>query len=175
VSRWHTFFVGGGGWGFSVWVHNAEICDLLEKFRHARSSGDASEAAKAADEIRNKLSKMSTEDLAKARLNDPNVRKALDDILEEKIWDGLRTGKWGPGSHGTAERSLRKHFEDHGREVGANDIDQYLRKAEGFAQNLKGATKSKVAGATQNVTRYKKNGNYIDLDADGNIISFGAQ
>jgi hypothetical protein len=98
VSRWHTFFVGGGGWGFSVWVHNHEICDLLKKFRQAQSSGNASEAAKAADEIRAKLSKFTPEDLAKARLNDPKVKEALDGILDEKIFDSTPVA---PGDKGT--------------------------------------------------------------------------
>lgn len=63
----------------------------------------------------------------------------------------------------------------HGTEVGAKSIDEYLRKAEGFKQNLKGATKSRVAGHTESVWRYKKNGKYIDIAPDGTIISFGKQ
>ncbi len=85
------------------------------------------------------------------------------------------TGNWGQGSFKSAEDSLRYHFEEHGREVGATDAEQYLRKAQGFAQNLKGATKSRVDGETPGVIRHKKNGKYIDLDADGNIISYGSQ
>ena len=109
--------------------------------------------------------------------------------LEKKLADGIlvapnrvpsiRTGKWGQGSFGSAAESLGEHFAKHGPAVGAKDIDQYLRKAEAFADNLRGATKSAVEGATQGVTRYKKLGKYIDIytDADGNrrIISFGAQ
>ena len=74
-----------------------------------------------------------------------------------------------------AADSLADHFRKHGAEVGAKDIDQYLRKAEAFAQNLRGATKSAVEGATPGVTRYKKLGKYVDIDRDGNIISFGLQ
>jgi hypothetical protein len=85
------------------------------------------------------------------------------------------TGTWGAGSFGSAEESLLHHFDKHGAEVGAETVEQYLRKAEGFAQNLRRATKSKVDGATASVTRYKKAGKYIDLDTFGNIISFGAQ
>lgn len=43
-----------------------------------------------------------------------------------------------------------------------------------FAANLKGAKSAPVEGVTENVTRYKKNGKYIDIDVEGNIISFGA-
>jgi hypothetical protein len=87
----------------------------------------------------------------------------------------IRTGQWGQGSYRSPEESLRAHFAKHGSEVGAKDIDHYLRKAEGFAQNLKGATKGPAPGATPGVVRYKKLGKYIDIDPDGNIISFGAQ
>ena len=81
---------------------------------------------------------------------------------------------WGKGSFEDSNSSLLEHFKKHGAEVGANSPEQYLRKAEGFKQNLRGATKSSVEGETQNVTRYKKNGKYIDLDENKNIISFGS-
>lgn len=81
----------------------------------------------------------------------------------------IPTGKWSAGSHGLPAESLKAHFDKHGAEVGAKDFDQYLRKAEGFSQNLRGATKSKVEGATPGVTRYKKAGKYIDLDSEGDI------
>ena len=42
-----------------------------------------------------------------------------------------------------------------------------------FSANLKGAKSESVEGYTEHVTRYKKNGKYIDIDFDGNIISFG--
>jgi hypothetical protein len=85
------------------------------------------------------------------------------------------TSEWGKGSFGSAEDSVSYHFEQHGAEVGASDEAQYVRKAEGFKQNLRGATKSRVRGAVEGVTRYKKNGRYIDLAPDGSIISFGAE
>lgn len=84
----------------------------------------------------------------------------------------LRTGQWGTTNPAD---SLQYHFERHGAEVGAADVDTYLRKAEEFSRNLKGATTSAVEGATPGVTRYKKAGKYIDLDKDGKIISFGNQ
>jgi RHS repeat-associated protein len=87
----------------------------------------------------------------------------------------MDTGSWGKGSHASPGDSLLYHFNKHGAEVGAADVAQYLRKAEAFAQNLRGATRSAVQGATPGVTRYKKLGKFIDIDADGNIISFGKQ
>jgi hypothetical protein len=69
VSRWHTFFVGGEGWGFSVWVHNELICELLSRARN----GDAEALAK----LKDRLSKPSADDLV--QLQDPALRKALQE------------------------------------------------------------------------------------------------
>lgn len=81
--------------------------------------------------------------------------------------------KWNKGNYYTAGGSAIKHFKKHGKEVGAADVAQYIRKAEGFAQNLRGTSKSKVDGKVQGVIRYRKNGKYIDIAPDGTIISFG--
>ncbi|WDM24342.1 Hint domain-containing protein [Paenibacillus polymyxa] len=83
--------------------------------------------------------------------------------------------KWNKGSFDSVGDSAISHFKKHGTEVGAEDVAQYIRKAEGFAQNLRGATKKPVDGKVQGVIRYKKNGKYIDLAPDGTIISFGKQ
>ncbi|HAS8353401.1 TPA: filamentous hemagglutinin N-terminal domain-containing protein, partial [Vibrio vulnificus] len=69
---------------------------------------------------------------------------------------------WHQGSFDSPADSLQKHYEKHGKEVGANDIEQYQRKAEEFSRNLRGAKTSQIRGATDNVTRYYKNGKYID-------------
>jgi hypothetical protein len=66
-------------------------------------------------------------------------------------------------------------FEKHGDEVKAKDVAQYLRKAEDFARNLRGASRSNAPGPTPNVMRYSKMGKFVDLDPGGNIISFGAK
>lgn len=71
-------------------------------------------------------------------------------------------------------KKMSQHFKKHGTEVGANDVEQYLRKAEEFSRNLRGARKAHVPGATPRVVRYYKNGKYIDM-VDGKIISFGKQ
>ena len=84
-------------------------------------------------------------------------------------------GKWHQGSYNDRLSSLEEHFNKHGAEVGATSVLEYLRKAEGFKQNLRGATKSHVSGNTEGVVRYKKNGKYIDIAPDGSIISFGKQ
>ena len=71
--------------------------------------------------------------------------------------------------------SLQKHFEKHGKEVSANNEEEYLHKARVFATNLKGAKKVNISGATDGVTRYYKNGKYIDISSDKKIVSFGKQ
>jgi len=83
--------------------------------------------------------------------------------------------QWNKGSFGSAEESLKKHFEKHGAEVGATSLEQYLRKAQEFANNLRGAQRSAIEGFTEGVTRYSKAGRYIDLASDGSILSFGAK
>ena len=88
---------------------------------------------------------------------------------------GVSVGSWGKGSYDDSMASLQARFNKHGAEVGAVNVEQYLRKAEAFKQNLRGATKSPVAGQTNGVVRYKKNGKYIDIAPDGSIISFGKQ
>ena len=87
----------------------------------------------------------------------------------------VTTGRWGAGSFDNAADSLGSHFAKHGAEVGAADAAQYLRKAEEFSRSLRGARSFPVEGATEGVTRYVKNGRYIDLAPDGSIISFGVQ
>ncbi|MBQ0264064.1 hypothetical protein J7S49_08540 [Providencia rettgeri] len=81
--------------------------------------------------------------------------------------------KWHQGSFNSPDESLQKHYEKHGKEVGAGSVEQYRNKAEEFVKNLKGARTVKVRGATDNVTRYYKNGKYLDRTSEGKIISFG--
>jgi RHS repeat-associated protein len=70
-------------------------------------------------------------------------------------------GGWAKGTFETLASSLRYHNAEHGAEVGAKNVWQYMRKAEGFKQNLKGATKSAVPGGTPGVTRYVKKENIL--------------
>ena len=53
-------------------------------------------------------------------------------------------------------------------------MEAYLSKAVEFAKSLKGAARRPVEGFTEGVTRYTKNGRYIDLAPNGKIISFGS-
>ncbi|HZL26960.1 MAG TPA: RHS repeat-associated core domain-containing protein [Acidobacteriaceae bacterium] len=89
----------------------------------------------------------------------------------------LDTGNWHQGGYDSAVDSLLDHYKAHGEEVGAKSEQDYLRKAEAFKDYVKqgGATKKAIEGVTENVTRYYKNGKYIDLTRDGKIISFGKQ
>lgn len=98
---------------------------------------------------------------------DSPLMKQVDEI-DSKLFD-----MWHRGSHETVADSLIEHYQKHRSEVGADSIAQYLRKAEGFMSNLRDAKKFNVSGVTKGVTRYVKNGKYIDLAPDGKIISFG--
>ncbi|NUF50141.1 VENN motif pre-toxin domain-containing protein [Gilliamella sp. ESL0250] len=81
---------------------------------------------------------------------------------------------WDKGTFDSPEGSLKYHFDKHGKEVGADNIEQYLRKATEFEKNLKGARKVKINDPTPGVIRYYKNGKYLDKLGD-KIISFGKQ
>lgn len=84
--------------------------------------------------------------------------------------------QWHKGSFFTVEASLNYHFKEHGKQVKKSDIVSYVESAIQFRYNLRGATKSKVPGKTPNVTRWRKNGRYIDLYGSkntGKIISYG--
>ena len=58
-------------------------------------------------------------------------------------------------------------------EAGAKDAEQYFRKADGFAKNLRGAQKSYPTDGTPGAIRYTKNGKYLITAPDGTYISFG--
>ena len=89
-------------------------------------------------------------------LPDPNNK-------DDKEMEELKK-KWGKGSFKNTENSVEYHFNEHGEEVGASDLRQYLRKAKEFARNLKRARKvGRVKGRTPGVIRYEKNGRYVDI------------
>ncbi|MEX6031866.1 hypothetical protein [Providencia hangzhouensis] len=69
------------------------------------------------------------------------------------------------------DESLQKHYEKHGKEVGAGSVEQYRNKAEEFVKNLKGARTVKVSWRLIMSTRYYKNGNVRDRTSEGKIIS----
>ena len=111
-------------------------------------------------------------------------REALARVVDDVAEGGARVGEevsntaarnWNAGSFGSAGKSLEYHFKKHGTKVGAKDVAQYARKAEEFARTRRGAVSFSVDGATEGVTRYVKNGRYVDLAPDGSIVSFGAE
>lgn len=96
--------------------------------------------------------------------------KSLADQLRKQ---GLDVMGWNRGSFQDVYDSVACHYTKHAKEVGATSVQQYLRKANEFKRNLKRASKHKVSGYVQDVTRYSKNGFYIDLDSNKSIISYG--
>ena len=79
-------------------------------------------------------------------------------------------GGWTQATFDSVGKSIAYHFEEHGAEVGAGNIWQYLRKAEGFMNNLKGAAKKVLDDGK---VRYEKKGYYIILDDAKKIVSYG--
>ena len=85
---------------------------------------------------------------------------------------------WHQGSFPSASDSLNYHFGVHGYSVGTYNIVSYVQSAKNFQFNLSGASSSRVIGATPNVTRWRKNGKYIDICGGkntGKIASYGRQ
>ena len=98
---------------------------------------------------------------------------------------------WGDGNRGSPENNAQHHFNKHGNEVGASNLQEYLRKASAFRDSVlqkRVPPNGPKSGPTPNVYRYNFNGKYIDLqhimgvDALGlpvikefRIISFGTQ
>jgi len=86
------------------------------------------------------------------------------------------SSSWHRGSFSTVYDSINYHFNKHKAGVGSTNICAYVRSAQGFKSNLSGAKTSPVTGSTPNVTRYKKNGKFIDIcgtQNTGTIISYG--
>ena len=98
-------------------------------------------------------------------------------IQDKKTDDSTISDKskelWGKGTFDSVEESLKYHYKEHGKSVNAESIDEYVRKAEGFSQNLRGAKKSYPKGGTPGAIRYTKNGKYIIIGPDGRILSYG--
>jgi len=78
--------------------------------------------------------------------------------------------QWGSGTFDTISASLTYHFNEHGAELGATSLLQYLRKADRFAANLE---RSRRVPLPDGSIRYTKSGRYLIRDADGKILSFG--
>ena len=98
------------------------------------------------------------------------VVKIINQTIDASIDN---TGSWAKGSYDTIKDSLIDHFYRHGESVGAKSVDNYLDKAQQFASNLKRAKKYNVTGYTEGAVKYVKNGRYIILDPNKNILSFG--
>ncbi|CAN5398003.1 hypothetical protein BH10ACI1_BH10ACI1_22360 [soil metagenome] len=84
----------------------------------------------------------------------------------------ILVAKWSKGTFPTIAQSIKYHFSRHSKEVSAEDVWKYLRKAEAFERNLRGARTSMLKN---DVTRLMKNGYYIIKDKAGKIISFGLE
>lgn len=79
---------------------------------------------------------------------------------------------WSRGTFPTVAESIKYHFIRHANEVSADNVWQYLRKAEAFTQNLRGA-KINISG--NDALRYVKKGYYVIKDQAGKILSFGIE
>ncbi|WP_374018148.1 polymorphic toxin-type HINT domain-containing protein [Paenibacillus thiaminolyticus] len=156
----HPFYVEGKGWTF---VKDLKVGDLL-----VQSDGNTL-----------KIDSIELEHKHVTVYNMTVDKFHTYFVSDLGIWvhnSNCNFSVWNKGSFDAVEGSAQYHFKKHGKEVGAEDLAQYLRKAEEFAKTAKkGSTKSYVNGAVEGTIRYKKNGRYIDIAPDGTIVSFGKQ
>lgn len=85
------------------------------------------------------------------------------------------TGNWGRGAFDSVEELLQYHFEEHGKEVGAKDIEQYTRRAERFRERVKSAKKTLSENGTPGSVCYTQNGKYIIIGFNKEILSYGLE
>jgi RHS repeat-associated protein len=87
--------------------------------------------------------------------------------------------RWSTGTfEGTMAqaRNIFYHWMEHGEEVEASSVEQYLRRAASFADNHKGATRIELThGLGVGVVEFRRGTRFIILDAAGKIVSFGAR
>ena len=156
----HPFWVEGKGW---VFADELQIGDKLQKADGSNLTIDKVEFVKLDEPVT--VYNFTVEDYHTYYVTDIG------------IWvhnTQCNLSKWNKGSFNNIQGSAEYHFKKHGKEVGANDLAQYIRKAEEFARTAKkGSTKSYVNGAVNGTIRYKKSGKYIDIAPNGTIVSFG--
>ena len=128
--------------------------------------------SKAAEEAAGGLNAANAANKIKAA-EEANAAAKLAAKVEQEAADLARlSGQWDKATFDSLAQSFAKHLEKHGEEVGAESLLQYLRKAEGFKQNLKRIRPRLLLGGKE---RYTKNGRYIILDSEGKIVSFGLE
>lgn len=95
--------------------------------------------------------------------------------------DGLARN-WDRGSFDSPGASLQWHFEKHGKEVGAADVQKYADQANsmfGTVRSDRWTSGDPVPGETENVRRFRRGNRYIDVyktsSGDRLIISFGGR
>ena len=117
--------------------------DVIKNYKPIIISGNKNIEGEKEDKEEQVTNEESVSASSPSPLPDPNNK---DDKEMEELKE-----KWGKGSFKNVEDSVEYHFNEHGEEVGANDIRQYLRKAKEFARNLKrarivGRVKGKTPG-----------------------------
>ena len=89
-------------------------------------------------------------------------------------------GNWAEGGRGSSAKNAQHHFNKHGSEVGAKNVEEYTKKATNFANDVfnRKVRTARISGPTANTTSYYFNKKYVDLSYDGTehlLVSFGRQ
>ena len=99
-----------------------------------------------------------------------------DGVLVHNSCDGT----WASGGKKSGLDNAQAHYDKHGTEVGARNLEDYMTKAKNFGNTVlnKKVKGVKVSGYTSGTYRYKYNGKYIDMAKSGGrhlVVSFGRQ
>ncbi len=89
-------------------------------------------------------------------------------------------GNWAEGGRGSSAKNAQHHYNKHGSEVGARNLEEYTKKATNFANDVlsRKVRTARISGPTPNTTRYYFNKKYVDLSYNGSehlLVSFGKQ
>ena len=89
-------------------------------------------------------------------------------------------GNWAEGGRGSSAKNAQHHYNKHGSEVGARNLEEYTKKATNFANDVlnRKVRTARISGPTPNTTRYYFNQKYVDLSYNGSehlLVSFGKQ
>ena len=84
VSEFHTFFVGGADWGFSVWVHNSELCASMKKLATlVEQKASPAKVAAAQNDVNVLLEKANSVEIAQALAKQPGSRAGVEALLNK--------------------------------------------------------------------------------------------
>jgi RHS repeat-associated protein len=123
-------------------------------------------------------------ELGKCAIDESNLNSIRFEIVTDELWTSPDVGYdqvwglkfWSPADFGSSLNYALYHYIKHGKEVGAKDFSDYLDKTNSARLNVSGEPTRIDSPTFGEIYKYKlKNGKYITLTWDGQIVSYGNQ